>query len=299
MTLPFDDELLTAVLDGEATPTEEAEVARRVAEDPDVARRLEGLRQVRGMLRGLDLVEPPPGALDRIVATVAADADQIGVDTVGTDDRRGAVAGGAEVVPIAAGRRARRTGIAAAAAAVALIGVGAAVAPPAAAMVPPIDDYVERHEMVAAPAATPAGPMPLAMHDVQPSAVEGMGGLSAMPQLAGMPRDHVFDGSDGTHVFYKDATHEVSVYAVGGAVAWGSLPAGGTMEMVGDVKVWTRHDGPNAVMVAERGREVYTLVGDAPDEYFQDAVAALPDAPMTMADRMRAMVDTLTAPFSL
>lgn len=119
-------ELLSALLDGELTPAEEAEVRAWLDVDPDARAELEGLTAVRSAVRSLPPVDPPFGFYERMLRD--------GAGPSGRTER-------------AAPRRWRGGGLVAAAASilVALVLV-VGVTPPAEAMVPPVDRYTARHE---------------------------------------------------------------------------------------------------------------------------------------------------------
>lgn len=105
-TFPPDDDLVSAVLDGEATPEERA----RVAADPRLQARLEELRAASAFVA--TPVDPPPaGAADRAVAAAVAER--------GRSDEVAA-----EVVPLRPWRDPRRI-LAVAAVLVLLVGIGA------------------------------------------------------------------------------------------------------------------------------------------------------------------------------
>ncbi len=63
---------LSAYLDGELDDAARAEVQARVTADPALAEELSSVAAVRTALRGLPDVDPPPGALEEVVAAVRA-----------------------------------------------------------------------------------------------------------------------------------------------------------------------------------------------------------------------------------
>jgi Putative zinc-finger len=67
---PDPAELLSAYLDGELTPEEEAEVRALLASSPEHQTELASLEEARTWVRGLGPVEPPEGFLDEVIATV-------------------------------------------------------------------------------------------------------------------------------------------------------------------------------------------------------------------------------------
>lgn len=60
-------ELLSALLDGELTPAEEAEVRAWLDTDPDARADLEALAAVRSAVRALPAVDPPFGFYERML----------------------------------------------------------------------------------------------------------------------------------------------------------------------------------------------------------------------------------------
>lgn len=68
--MPDPSELLSAYLDGELTPDEEAEVRNLLADSPERQAELAHLGEARTWVRGLGPVEPPEGFLDQVITTV-------------------------------------------------------------------------------------------------------------------------------------------------------------------------------------------------------------------------------------
>lgn len=120
--VPADDDAraaLSAYLDGEATPAERESVDARLAGSPEWRDELAEIGEVRDLLRAHAAVEPPAGALDEIIAAVAA------ADPVGTGSAS------APVVDLAARRRTRGRVAAWAGGAVAAAAMAVAVVVPA------------------------------------------------------------------------------------------------------------------------------------------------------------------------
>ena len=67
---PDPGELLSAYLDGELTPDEEAAVRDLLADSPERQAELTHLTEARTWVRGLGPVEPPEGFLEQVIATV-------------------------------------------------------------------------------------------------------------------------------------------------------------------------------------------------------------------------------------
>lgn len=63
---------LSGYLDGQLDAEERAEVDARLSDDPALADELASVAAVRSALRGLPDVDPPPGALEEVVAAVRA-----------------------------------------------------------------------------------------------------------------------------------------------------------------------------------------------------------------------------------
>lgn len=69
------DEVLSAYLSGELEESEAAELDERLARDPELAARLDGIADVVATLRRLDAVEPPPGFRERLERRLAAEQE--------------------------------------------------------------------------------------------------------------------------------------------------------------------------------------------------------------------------------
>ena len=110
------DELLNSFIDGELTETQQSEVQRLIADDPQVAQRLRQLQACKALVSSLPRAEAPAGILEQVKASLQAKAPRESV-------RRGRI--------YSASREARRfvliRRVVAAAAVIALIAVLAAV----------------------------------------------------------------------------------------------------------------------------------------------------------------------------
>ena len=78
------DELLSALLDGELDTAERAAVEARLASDPEWARQLDGVREVRAALRSLPLAAPRASAWSELVAAVATTEPSAAEPSAGT-----------------------------------------------------------------------------------------------------------------------------------------------------------------------------------------------------------------------
>lgn len=68
---PYDDDRLSAYLDGELDPAQAAELESRLAQDPALAAALDAVSDLLVALRGLDEVDPPSGYAERLRARLA------------------------------------------------------------------------------------------------------------------------------------------------------------------------------------------------------------------------------------
>jgi len=278
----FDEELLTAYLDGEVDDDERRFVEQLLAVDASARALHDDLAGVRSLLRSLPVIEPPFGFLERLEL-----------------DARRQERAGLVPVPYAVGverRRARGSVVASAAATVGLMALAIGFAPAAEATVPPVQSYMERHMamtvggVTAADAAMPMASMTMADADAH-------GGGVAMTNLAGMDRKNVFAADDAMQVVYTDGDHMMSVYAQPGTVAWNALPPGGTMRTVGEEPAWEFHQGGATLMVMERGAEVYTLVGAIAPEAVMGAGSALPETEPSLGHRARRVIEIVGQQF--
>lgn len=122
------DEVLSAYLAGELDADAVADLEARLADDRDLARRLDATARVLAVLRGIDEVEPPAGAGERLRRRLADEAGpRVAPAGQGTGDDAAEDAAPAPVTTLASRRRVpwqAVAGIAAGLAAVALVGGG-------------------------------------------------------------------------------------------------------------------------------------------------------------------------------
>lgn len=238
------EDLLSAHLDGELAPDEEAAVRTALAADPALRRSLDELAAVRGALRALPPVEPP----SPLVAAPLAPVRPL---------RRRLVVAGAGL---------------AAAATIVLVALVVGAGDPAP-MVPPVSDFAARHGAMAGDAPMPADgfepvaePELAAMEDAPPGALAG-----GFVRMAGY-----HDSSGTMHVVYGRDDGMVSVYRQEGTVDWAALPAGGEqMEMDGSpawLVVSETPSGPEEIMVLQHGEVVYTFVASVPHDQMMQVV---------------------------
>lgn len=124
----LDDEVLSAYLAGELDADAVADLEARLADDRDLARRLDATARVLAVLRGVDEVEPPAGAGERLRRRLADEAGPraaLAGEDAGDDASKDAAP--APVTTLASRRRVpwqAVAGIAAGLAAFALVGGG-------------------------------------------------------------------------------------------------------------------------------------------------------------------------------
>ena len=288
-TPPTDDwrDLLSALLDGELDPAEEARVRDLVADSPDAQDELAALVQVRTMVRDLPPVDPPFGFYERMLRPAKRPSHV------------GAKVGGA---------------LAAAAAAVVLI-VG--ITPATDSVVPPVAAYAERHLEMEPISATSEAPAPTTTTSTAAAAAapDDDMGFAPVPDAEldamGMPTElsgafHRMSGYQSTdgamHLVYSDGDLMVSVYEQVGVVAWDRMPTGDMVQVEGQ-KAWSMVGDDEEVMVFERGPVVYTVVAQVTSDAHDDMMAVaveLPDgSDPSMFDRFRTSCRSVAARFSL
>jgi len=70
------DELLNSFIDGELTESQQSEIRRLIADDPQVAQRLRELQACKALVSSLPRVETPAGILDRVKTSLQANTSQ-------------------------------------------------------------------------------------------------------------------------------------------------------------------------------------------------------------------------------
>jgi hypothetical protein len=281
--------LLNALLDGELSPSEEAEVRAYVDRTPEAQVDLDDLARVRSWVRDLPAVDPPFGFYDRLVSPRSR-ARRYGPRAVGAF-------------------------VAAAAAIIVIVGI----TPVADSVVPPVNAYAERHMHMITPAATqtPGGASPTdppragSSTTIAPAAGSAVlppvtsarpttGGtfaavaagdldrMGAPAQVGGSyTRMGGYQSDAGVlHVMYSNGAVEISVYEQSGTVAWDALPSSGSRLSVGGDDAWAMNSDREEVMVVERDTTVYTVVAVGGHDEMMAVVQALPDPPPpSMVDR--------------
>ena len=244
---PDDD--LSAYLDGELTAAEAEAVYAHVVACADCSAELDAVRASRVSLRTLPAVEPPPGFLERLLATEVPGADR---DTPG------------RVLPF----RSRRAvlGNAAAAVAAGLFLVVGSAGTPATAVAPEVSGAVEQHSSSLSTLSVGLG-APRSVGRPLP------GPFVAPAELAGYRLVDTRPAVDGLHLLYRKGPYALSVFEQRGRLDRGDLPPGGSSVEVGGDDAW--HWG-GRVLVLQRGDLVVTLVGDESADVLTVAAEGFP-----------------------
>lgn len=288
-------ELLSALLDGELTDHDAAEVRALLDRADDARAELEALTVVRAAVRDLPPVDPPFGFYERLLLR-------------GGPGSEAEASAAAPRVRSARRSWARSRAIAAVAAAAAAIVLIVGITPATDSIVPPVQAFAARHSQMATPppgagpgpaAPTPATTVASTSPITEPMAFDPMAvtDLDAMdaPYVApvaigggSMPRVAGYHSDDGVlHVMYGSGPTMVSVYEQAGTVEWERMPAGTAMTIGGDA-AWVSTTGAVEVVVVARGRIVYTVVASTPHETTMAVVTDLPRPPdESVVDRAR------------
>jgi len=180
------DEKLSALLDGELSATEQAELRARLERSPELRARLEALRQVDARLRALPARQVPGDLAERLRARIAAEPREAdgAVDSLARAPRAGGRVGSGSAPGIRAPERAtspRRRGLLRAAA----LGVAAALL--ALLLVPRLAEEPTPDEAPLAAEPVPHASPPDALAELAPP---GDAPLSEVgPDLLGPHRD--------------------------------------------------------------------------------------------------------------
>lgn len=233
---------LSALVDGELAAGEQAAARRHLDGCPECRDELAATEAMALMVRGLPSVDAPFGFYERLVRG------------------RGFAA---------ADRRPLRVGLAVATAAAAVaLAVGVAGDLGGTQVSPQIDDMVDVHQ---------AGFVPRNGFEAVPA--EDMGAVDVPREMdGGFEREAVYQraSDDMVAIAYRSGPATVSVFEQAGELDAGSLDA--AMDDMGHDAWAMEVDGLHAV-VADRGRIVYTVVGDAPIAAMMALVRRLPDGP--------------------
>lgn len=237
-------DLLSALVDGELTPAEEAEARRHLDGCAECTEELVATQATADLVRGLPAVDPRFGFYERMLRPSFGSG--------ATDRRRVRIA----------------LSVASAAAVVALV-VGLASNLSGTEVTPAVDDMVEVHEAGFVPSTGFAAMAPDEMAELDaPAELDG-----------GFRREAVYEqlGDDTLAVAYRSPTDTVTVFEQDGALDDDALDE--DMEAM-DAHAWAMDagDGMHAVVV-EREGIVYTVVGDASMAVLLVVGDDLPDGP--------------------
>ena len=231
---------------------------------------------IRDLLTKAPLVEPRPGALDRIIAAVAVEP-----------------APAAPVIDLSARRatRAQRWSPRIAAAAVVIAIIGAVVGGVGAdTRIPALGDLVASHEAAAAevmPGAAQELPM-VDAREMEP----------AMPEAMWMRAAFVEPG-DTIHLVYADGGGGVvSIFRQVGDTDLTDLGDGGVVEMMGETAVWIAVMAEVHVAVIDSEGYVWTVVADHHDEAMLTVITGdLPQRSPSLFDRLLDVADAVADPW--
>ncbi len=280
----MNEEWHSAYLDGELSAQEQVEFERALEADTDLAAEHEAVAQVRAMLRG-EVVEPPAGAMERVVAAVAA-ADS---DVDGT-----ALENLAPVVTLESRRRVPT--FAAVAAALVIIasvvgGLGGSTNLPA------LGEFVDQHQ--AAAAVLEGAPMPDDMADFDPMPMDEATTVSpAMPPDYSM--EHAFVDGATIHLMYRTSAGEpVSVFRHEGDADLDDL-GDGSFVRSDEADMWSAPMDDTYVIVVDGTGYVWVVVSAEPhDDMMGDLMHDLPTRSQSLVERLKSAADAVVEPFRL
>jgi len=272
VTADHPGDALSALVDGELEPGEEAAVRAHVAACPACADELEGIRRSRRVVRLLPAMDVPDDVTARLLAV---------------DDGRG---GRSAVSALRPRRRlAAAVAVAASVAALALVG-GPADGDPqpvTASLTGALQDHVEGQADLL----------------VEPTPAMALDHLRA-PYRAPVNLDggyrlvHAVRHADGLQLIYQHEPYVLSVFELEGTLDTGALPADGHWVRDDGEAAWQTEGGSGRTLVLlARSGLVLTVVGDAAPEDVLRAARSFPDARgLPMVSRLRrACADALRA----
>jgi hypothetical protein len=106
----------------------------------------------------------------------------------------------------------------------------------------------------------------------------------------------VYSQPDGSaQLYYSDGLFGLSVFERAGDLVWGSLPAGGRTEQLGDIRVRAYRTGAGTALVWGSDDVTYTCVTDAP---MSEVRAVAEDLSPSSSDPLEDVGHFVTAPFS-
>ena len=276
------EDALSALVDGELDPDEEAAVRAHVAGCPACADELEGIRRSRRVVRLLPGVDVPDDVTARLLAV---------------DDGSGPPS----IVPVL-NRRRLATAVAVAASVAALALVGGPADTDAQPVTASLTGAVEAHANTlqagllgalgptggGGTVPTTAPPMPVDRLRAPYRAPVGLDG--------GYRLVEAFRQAEGLQLLYQRGPYSLSVFELEGTLDTGALPADGRWVRDDGEAAWQLVDGfGHTLVLLARSGLTLTAVGDAPADDVLRAARSFPDArdlPMTTRLR-RACADAL------
>ena len=257
---------LSALVDGELDPEEEAAVRAHLAGCPECADELEGIRRSRRVVRLLPAVDVPEDVTDRLFTVGDASGARTVVSVFGT--RR---------------RLAAAVAVAASVAAFALVGGPADPDPQPlnASLTGFWSEHVEGQGEAFAP---PDGSAPGTPVDRLRAPFRAPMRLDGGYRLV-----HAIRHTDGLQLVYYHEPYYLSVFELEGTLDTGALPADGHWVRGDGEAAWMAedHQGRTMVLLARSGL-VLTAVGDGSDGDVLRAARSFPDArDLPMVTRLR------------
>ena len=281
------DDRYSAWLDGELADDEIAELEAELEADPELREEVEALRSVRDLIRAESMVAMQAGALDRIIAEIAAE-DAVDDDIV--------VTGGPAPAPVVSlGERRRRVPTFAAVAASFAIIVSVVGGLGGDTTLPAVGELVARHDAAAAEMPLDGGDMDKMADDM----------ADDMPAMAGsMEMMHAEIDDDLVHAVYESSTGSlISVFRQNGDLDVDELvdemDGGDTGEMDG-LPAWGKDIGDLHVTVLDGDGYVWTIVHDvdAPmDDMMNDVMSDLPSRSSGARERLHDVAEAIVEPF--
>jgi Putative zinc-finger len=260
------EDALSALVDGELDPEEEAAVRDHVAGCATCAAELDGIRRSRRVVRLLPAVHVPEDVTARLLALDDGSGRRAVVSVVGQRRRLAAV-----------------VAVAASIAALALVGGPAdGDASVAASLTGAVRAHVANQAGVLAPSVATTAP---------PAPVDGLRAPYRAPVSldGGYRLVQAFRHADGLQLLYQRGSYSLSVFELEGTLDTGTLPADGGWVHDDGERAWQLVDdaGRTVVMLARSGVTL-TVVGNEPADGVLQAARSFPDARgLPMATRLR------------
>lgn len=269
------EDALSALLDGELTDVEAADVRAHIERCAVCALELDTVREARELVRSLPEVEPPAGWIDELIT---------GGEVIRLEPRRRAVMANV-IVSVAAGL-------------VVMVLAANLIGP--AKNAPGVTAALERHaSTVSALGDIFKGnePSRFAPDEPAPPTTAAARNLDDLPgtfdapgRLAGYRLIEAYRTPDGgVHLLYGKGKYALSVFERKGGVDWDQLPSGGARIDIADHRGWRWNDAPanGRLLVIEEDDITITIVGDQPGDAVLDVAVALPSShSLSMSQRV-------------